>query len=60
MKGDSSKVVIIEPGMVSTIDGKAYYNSQRIIAGHPDDVLAYHKEKAQEELDKMHKFLNKY
>ena len=42
MKGDKTKVVIIEKGMVKTIDGKEYYNDTRIIAGHPDDVEAYH------------------
>jgi len=46
-KGNSSKVTIIEPGIVKTIDGKEYHNSQRIIAGNPDDVAAYHKERAQ-------------
>ncbi len=46
MMGDSSKVVIIEPGIVKTIDGKEYYNPERIIAGHPDDVAAYHAEQA--------------
>ena len=40
-KGDATKVVIIEPGIVKAIDGKEYYNKQRIIAGHPDDVAAY-------------------
>ena len=44
MKGDSSKVVIIEPGIVKAIDGKEYYNPQRIIAGHPDDVAAWEEE----------------
>ena len=41
---DSSKVVIIEPGRIKAIDGKEYYNDQRIIAGSPDDVEAYHRE----------------
>ena len=45
-KGDSSKVTIIEPGMVKTIDGKEYYNDTRIIAGSPEDVAAYHEERA--------------
>lgn len=40
-KGDSSKVVVIEPGIVTTIDGKKYYNEMRIIAGSPEDVEAY-------------------
>uniref|UniRef100_A0A6M3KHW0 Uncharacterized protein n=1 Tax=viral metagenome TaxID=1070528 RepID=A0A6M3KHW0_9ZZZZ len=43
-QGNSKNVVIIEPGMVKTIDGKEYYNSQRIIAGSPEDVEAYHTE----------------
>ncbi len=42
MTGDSSRVTIIEPGIVKTIDGKEYFNPERIIAGHPDDVEAYH------------------
>lgn len=41
MTGDSSKVTIIEPGIVKGIDGKEYYNPSRIIAGSPEDVEAY-------------------
>ena len=44
MKGNSSKVVIIEPGICKTIDGKEYFNPSRIIAGYPDDVAAWHAE----------------
>ena len=44
--GDSSKVVITEPGMVKAIDGKEYYNPSRIIAGSPADVEAWHRENA--------------
>ena len=43
-QGDSRKVTIIEPGIVKAIDGKEYYNDQRIIAGSPEDVEAYHTE----------------
>ncbi len=43
-KGDSSKVIIIQPGIVKAIDGKEYYNNMRIIAGSPKDVTAYHQE----------------
>ena len=45
-QGDSSKVVIIEPGIVEGIDGKKYWNKQRIVAGSPTDVRAYHEERA--------------
>ena len=46
MTGDSSKVVITEPGMVKAIDGQEYYNPSRIIAGSPADVEAWHRENA--------------
>ncbi len=45
-QGDSSKVIIIEPGIVKAIDGKEYYNEQRIITGNPKDVEVYHEERA--------------
>ena len=63
MTKDSRKVVIIEPGIVKAIDGKEYYNDQRIIAGSPDDVEAYsqtlHRKPADEDVPGMAQSLGK-